>query len=692
MPLIGGIFIGFVYFVFSIACNGRYSFGTLWPAHAAFAPLAHFTAYTREIEFYGGPLLYVLYAAILWHALRKGWGHRALLELAILHYVCFAFLIPNLIDDDSFSDQLKYHRINLWLLGVVAAFFFYVHVVAFRFATGRSVRNWMPVPRFSLRTAVAGMLLLASAITLWINRDPWVLQATLKGHNGGAEFAAFSSDGKQIISVSRGDGTMRTWDADTGHEIKSCEPHMARQQKIIATANGPILAALGPDNFNPPPTSAPETKLDSDFAETLRRKISFESAVKNLDEAIKSLKETGRIQIEVKDEGERWSEFENTIKVSNIELKDALEMVAKTAFVKIEYKESSVVFIAQSELNRVAAAKQQVADETVKVWNLERNELFGSLYMPGAVEFLLSSDAKQAVTWNSDGEVWFWDIPSGAAIFKIPAEWQLGSMVNFSPDGELASVSILNGQNEELPVAMLLNLRSGKILRRIHFDNEYRPPSAVWRKDEFRFTKQEFADLSQDGERFISSSGRMLGNPMICDAHNDNVIAECELNVNAMKSMFFPDGERVATFESDMAVIWDARTGRELAKTGEWKWISVWNDFSDYFRFFDDRNIANPFDMSSGSQIGQISKDGERLLIADVTYEPVELPSLGRRQFLAPGDAIQSLKVWRRRRPEWWWGYAWLPEFWVCAAFACAFGWSALRDIRRDVPAVKSAA
>ena len=687
MPIFGGLFIGVVYFVLAVVNNGHYGYGTLWPAHVAFAPVANFSTFlTREIEFYGGPFLYPLYAGILWHASRNGWGRRALIELAILHSTCVAFLVPGLIDDESFSDQLDNHRINLWLLGVTAAFFVYVHIVAFRFATGRSVRDWMPAPRFSLRTMVAGMLLLASAVTLWMNRNPWVIEATL-GQKEMPAFAAFSADGKRIISVGDNDSKMSTWDIATGREISSCDAHVTAdgtKRKSLATPDGPMFASLGPDGYMLPSIPPPPIKLDAAFANALSQRISFESA-KNLDEAIKSLKEAGHIRIEFNDEGERWSEFNQVLRINNIELKSALEKVAETGFVKIEYKESSAVFVTQSEMDRRSATQRQIDNETVRVWNLERNELLASLYMPDAVEFLISNDAKRVATWNSDGEAWFWDVTSGKLLFTVPAEWQLDSTMSFSPDGELASMRVLNGQNEELPISTILNVHSGNILWQIHFDNEYRPPAIFWRKNESRFTSFECTDLSPDGERFISLSENIPHTPLIRDVRSDDPVAQCQVMVSGKTSKFFPDGDRVVTFANEMAYIWDARTGCALASAREEKWTSVWNDFKEYFRFIDDRNYANPFDMSSNSVICQLSNDGERILIADTTYEMEEYSSAtagGRSQFLLAGTK-SALKVWTRRRPEWWWGYAWLPEFWLCAAFACAFAWSTWRDFRK---------
>ncbi len=43
---------------------------------------------------------------------------------------------------------------------------------------------------------------------------------------------------------------------------------------------------------------------------------------------------------------------------------------------------------------------------------------------------------------------------------------------------------------------------------------------------------------------------------------------------------------------------------------------------------------------------------------------------------------LGDIRVWRRRRPEWWWGVFYLPEFWLTAAFAGLFVWSVVRDRR----------
>ena len=39
-------------------------------------------------------------------------------------------------------------------------------------------------------------------------------------------------------------------------------------------------------------------------------------------------------------------------------------------------------------------------------------------------------------------------------------------------------------------------------------------------------------------------------------------------------------------------------------------------------------------------------------------------------------------RIWRLRRPEYWWGVAWLPQFWAVVFFGAFFAWSLWRDRR----------
>ena len=47
-------------------------------------------------------------------------------------------------------------------------------------------------------------------------------------------------------------------------------------------------------------------------------------------------------------------------------------------------------------------------------------------------------------------------------------------------------------------------------------------------------------------------------------------------------------------------------------------------------------------------------------------------------------ETPKAVHLLARRRPEYWWGLAWLPEFWLTALFAAALLWSVWRDRKRN--------
>ncbi len=50
---------------------------------------------------------------------------------------------------------------------------------------------------------------------------------------------------------------------------------------------------------------------------------------------------------------------------------------------------------------------------------------------------------------------------------------------------------------------------------------------------------------------------------------------------------------------------------------------------------------------------------------------------------IVTGSEDTTARVWERRRPEWWWGVAWLPEFWLTAVLGVGLGVSVWCDWTR---------
>jgi hypothetical protein len=51
-------------------------------------------------------------------------------------------------------------------------------------------------------------------------------------------------------------------------------------------------------------------------------------------------------------------------------------------------------------------------------------------------------------------------------------------------------------------------------------------------------------------------------------------------------------------------------------------------------------------------------------------------------------DYWDYVELFERRRPEYWWGVAWLPEFWLAAFLGFALIWSLVRDAKDLRPAL----
>ena len=100
-----------------------------------------------------------------------------------------------------------------------------------------------------------------------------------------------------------------------------------------------------------------------------------------------------------------------------------------------------------------------------------------------------------------------------------------------------------------------------------------------------------------------------------------------------IRTVFFtPDGTRVMVCSTDgKAHVWEVATGK----------------------------CVQFLESYEGPDHAALSPDGQRLV------------SAGR---------IGTFGIYRRRRPEWWWGIFWLKEFWLTVVFAGVFVWSVVRD------------
>ena len=80
------------------------------------------------------------------------------------------------------------------------------------------------LPRFSLRSLILFVLLAGSGYGLWKHWEPWRRGPVLAGHSDWVRSAAYSPDGKRIVTASE-DKTARVWDASDGKPLAVLAGH-----------------------------------------------------------------------------------------------------------------------------------------------------------------------------------------------------------------------------------------------------------------------------------------------------------------------------------------------------------------------------------------------------------------------------------------------------------------------------------
>jgi WD40 repeat protein len=132
------------------------------------------------------------------------------------------------------------------------------------------------------------------------------------------------------------------------------------------------------------------------------------------------------------------------------------------------------------------------------------------------------------------------------------------------------------------------------------------------------------------------------------------------------RACFSPDSKRVVRFGGGAVNLFDVESGRQVVFGS-----SALNSFDLSFVFFEDGKRLGiggiygygVYDLATGKPLWQHEED-----VNASSFSPKGDTALSVQWDF---DAIYFL---HRRRPEYWWGVAWLPEFWLTALFAGAFG------------------
>ena len=168
----------------------------------------------------------------------------------------------------------------------------------------------------------------------------------------------------------------------------------------------------------------------------------------------------------------------------------------------------------------------------------------------------LSADGLRVVTGHSDGEAAIWDAQTGSRLFDLSGHSEHIWSVAFSPDGTRAVSSSDPAKNGEANTVFLWDATAG---RRLFALTGHRK-------------RVRSACFSPDGQRIITGSDDRTARIWDAASGKERFVfrlsGENAASVIVMAAAFSPDGRRVVTghfdYSSNVAVIWDVRSGQQL--------------------------------------------------------------------------------------------------------------------------------
>ena len=188
------------------------------------------------------------------------------------------------------------------------------------------------------------------------------------------------------------------------------------------------------------------------------------------------------------------------------------------------------------------------------------------------------------------------------------------------------------------------------------------------------------AAFSSDGRRVLAADYRGTvvvfdagtGRPLLC--FKEPWRGRPSMGVRLQFADFSPDGGLIRTaWNFGPSVIRDAATGALLGElTGDDGCFSPQED--RVFTWGAETSDVCVWDASTGGRLGLLREPGAPVWSVEVSPDAEHM--------VVRTDDMHAY-LYRRRRPEWWWGVFWLWEFWLTAALAAIFVWSVVRDRRR---------
>ena len=521
--------------------------------------------------------------------------------------------------------------------------------------------------RFSLLTLLLTVLLIGSAVTLWLHWEPWRRRFTLADGKRAVLFAAFSIDESKAVWV---DEThfVHVADIETGAHLTEYKAPISGVHCFAVFDSRPIMVTDGARDL-PLPDDVWKPAFDIRHPKAVPTNIS-NSPVR---EAIATLAAQWGEQIVLSQDaissgkGDTRLTFGTTADTPLM----MLEKIVAYAGLTLESYGAAIDVVTPEE---AAAHKNAHADSAAHVFDLTTGYPITVLKAMGPVSMLtvsadgnrlLAADRNNMRTWKLDG---------GHPQFAMQFRQSTLSELSLSDDGKrLANIS---GAKIEV-----WELEQGAALLQRYCETS---PSSLAISPDGQHTVYCFGDRS--AEIWRVDDGSMLR----------RIAPEGTFWQDAMAPVYSPDGARVIFPANDSTHILDVRNGAEIGTCIAGRALAA--------RFSTDDRVALVFSghseirradgavLAALPQLPRIEQliSGYRSVFGGTTaatpamkLDRCSSPRFSRDNQTLIANTGQSLGVWSHQRPEEWWGVLCLVEFWTTLALATLFALSALRDWKK---------
>ncbi len=357
-------------------------------------------------------------------------------------------------------------------------------------------------------------------------------EVVLGNHGGAIVSVAWSPDGRQLASASRGDGTVKIWDAQSGTEVQSFRGHAGAARSVSWRPDGKQLASAGTDG------TIRVWDVTSGYTNVIAKRIQPSQGVSlswHLDSRqLASGGSDGSIRI--------WD---------TVSEREPIILHAHTSMADSAVWDPTGTRLASGGSEGLVKLWDPASGR--ELWSVQSYARVPATNPSGVRSLAWSPDGKRLASIGAgDSYLKIWDASTGTLVAAIDFHGVVGFAVAWSPDGKQLALGIggVGAAGNEIQIR---DATSGALR---HALREHRDTirSLAW---------------SPDGKLLASASDDTT--LKIWDSETGRVIHTLFGHSSLVEAVAWsPDGRRVVSGSDDQTVrIWDLASGQQVCSLAE---------------------------------------------------------------------------------------------------------------------------